>query len=62
LAIEPIPPRLVLVSPVFHFHPTTETILQYFSQQVEVERIGLSADWRRSLRVVFRAKGAEKPA
>ncbi|HZS52550.1 MAG TPA: hypothetical protein VFA54_16905 [Bryobacterales bacterium] len=62
LAIQPTPPRLMLVSPVFHFHPTTETILQYFSQQVEVERIGLSADWRRSLRVVFRAKGAEKPA
>ncbi len=62
LAIQPAPPRLVLVSPAFHFHPTTETILQYFSPQVEVERVGLSAGWRGSLRVVFRAKGAEKPA
>jgi len=55
------PPRLVLVSPVFDFHPTTETILRYFSSSVEVERVGLGSDWRRRLQVVFRARGAERP-
>jgi len=55
------PPRLLLVSPALDFHPTTETILRYFSPQVEVERIGLGAEWRRELKVAFRAYGAEKP-
>lgn len=55
------PPRLVLVSPVFDFHPTTETILRYFSSSVEVERAGVGMEWRRGLQVVFRARGAERP-
>lgn len=62
LGIQPAPPRLLLVSPAFGFHPTTETILQCFSRTVEVERIGLAADWRRELKVVFRVSGAERPA
>ncbi len=62
LELRPEPPRLLLVSPVFEFHPTTETILRYFSSSVEVERIGLGMDWRRRLQVVFRARGAERPA
>ena len=59
--IEAAAPRLLLVSPVFDFHPTTETILRYFSPQVEVERVGLGAEWRSGLKVVFRARGAERP-
>ena len=55
-------PRLLLVSPAFHFHPTTEVILRYFSPDVPVERIGLGADWRRDLTVVFRKRGAERLA
>src|SRR5262249_28979730 len=59
--ILPAPPRLVLVSPAFDFHPTTESILRYFSRQIEVERVGLGAEWRNELKVVFRARGAERP-
>ncbi len=59
--VETAPPRLLLVSPIFDFHPTTETILRYFSSQVPVERVGLGAEWRSGLKVVFRARGAEKP-
>jgi len=55
------PPRLLLVSPVFEFHPTTETILRYFSSSVEVERVGLGMEWRQRLQVVFRAQGANRP-
>jgi hypothetical protein len=50
----PDPPRLLLVSPSLEFHPTTETILSYFSQAIEVERIGLAVEWRKGLRVMFR--------
>ena len=56
------PPRLVLVSPAFDFHPTTEMILHYLSPEVEVERVGVSAEWRSELKVVFRKRGAGRIA
>ena len=54
-------PRLLLVSPALEFHPTTETILQFFSKELEVERVGVGAGWREKLQVMFRLKGADKP-
>ena len=61
LLLRPDPPRLLLVSPSLEFHPTTETILSYFAPAIEVERIGLAADWRKGLQVMFRLRGAERP-
>ncbi len=55
-------PRLLLVAPALEFHPTTETILQFFAPEVPVERVGVSADWRRKLRVEFRRTGARRLA
>ena len=55
------PPRLFLIAPSLEFHPTTETILRYLGPEVEVIRIGLSADWRENPRVMFRLTGAERP-
>jgi hypothetical protein len=57
-AFSGLPPRLLLVSPAVHFHPSTETILKYFSPEVEVERVGVGSDWRRELEVAFRRRGA----
>jgi hypothetical protein len=54
-------PRLLLISPSLEFHPTTESILQYFSSEVEVERIGVGANWRDKLQVMFRLRGADRP-
>lgn len=51
-------PRLLLLAPALEFHPTTETILQFFAPGVPVERIGVSEDWRRKLRVQFRRTAA----
>jgi hypothetical protein len=59
--LSPRTPRLLLVAPALEFHPTTETLLRYFSPDVPVERIGLSSDWRRRLRVVLRAAGSARP-
>jgi len=59
--LRPAPPRLLLVSPALEFHSTTETILSYFSPEIEVERIGLGADWRKGLKVMFRLSGAQGP-
>ena len=54
-------PRLLLVSPSLEFHPTTETVLGYFSPEIEVERVGLAVEWRKGLEVMFRLSGARRP-
>ncbi|MBM3765951.1 MAG: hypothetical protein FJW32_11220 [Acidobacteria bacterium] len=54
-------PRLILTAPALGFHPTTETILRFFSSNISVERIGIGLEWRHKLRVLFRYRGAERP-
>ena len=61
VALRPEAPRLLLVAPSLEFHPTTESILSYFSPVIEVERIGLAVEWRKGLQVMFRLAGAERP-
>ncbi len=48
------PPLLFLVAPGFRFHPSNDIVLRYLSKDIEVVRVGLGENWRRSLRVVFR--------
>ncbi len=48
------PPRLLLVAPALEFHPENETVLRYFSTEVQVERVGVGIQWRQELRVMFR--------
>jgi hypothetical protein len=55
------PPRLFLIAPALHFHPSTEIVLRYFSPAIDVERIGLGADWRAELKTMFRIRGAGTP-
>ena len=55
------PPRLILVSPSLEFHPTIETLLAFFSPGIDVERVGLAENWRESIEVMFRLRGAERP-
>lgn len=43
------------------FHPSTATLLQYYSPMIEVERVGLGVEWRRGLEVMFRLTGAQRP-
>jgi hypothetical protein len=55
------PPRLLLIAPAMAFHSSNTDIFRYFSPEIEVERIGLNSDWRKSLRVVLRLIGADLP-
>jgi len=55
------PPRLLLVAPSLEFHPTTETLIEFFSPSIEVERVGVGVEWRKGLQVMFRLTGAERP-
>jgi hypothetical protein len=61
IALRPDPPRLLLVAPSLEFLPATETLLQYYSPIVEVERVGLGVEWRKGLDVMFRLAGAQRP-
>jgi len=54
-------PRILLAAPALEFHSTSETILSYLRPDIEITRVGLSADWRKELRVMFRLNGAERP-
>ena len=54
-------PKLLLVAPALSFHPSNETILRYFSPEIEVERIGVNSDWESALQVAFRLRGADLP-
>jgi hypothetical protein len=56
------PPRLLLVAPSLEFHPSTETILEFFSPEIEVERVGIGVEWRKDLQVMFRLAGSERPS
>jgi hypothetical protein len=51
-------PRMLLIAPALDFHPTTDRVLSFFSPTIEVERVGLGAEWRREVKVMFRRKGA----
>jgi hypothetical protein len=48
------PPRLLLVAPALDFHPSNETVLRFFSPDIEVERVGVGIEWRQEVRVMFR--------
>jgi hypothetical protein len=59
--LENKPPKLLLIAPAMTFHSSTADIIRYFSPEIEIERIGVNSDWRKSLRVVLRLKGADPP-
>jgi hypothetical protein len=59
--LENKPPKLLLIAPAMTFHSSTADLIRYFSPEIEIERIGVNSDWRKSLRVVLRLKGADPP-
>ncbi len=48
------PPRILLAAPALEFHPANETILGFFSREIEVQRVGIGASWRNGIEVMFR--------
>ncbi|MFI5126078.1 MAG: hypothetical protein ACHQJX_04550 [Candidatus Acidiferrales bacterium] len=51
---QPHPPLVWLVAPGLRFHPANEVLARYLVPDLQVSRIGLSENWRRGIRVVFR--------
>ena len=54
LELSPLPPRLFLVSPAFRFHSSTDLMLRYLDPAIEVIKVGLNAQWREHIQVLFR--------
>lgn len=54
IELQPKAPRLYMVAPGFRFHPVTDTILRYLSEEIEVTRVGVNETWRQGVQVVFR--------
>ena len=61
VAIRRDAPRILLVAPALEFHSTTETVLSAVAPHIDFTRIGVGANWRSELRVMFRLRGAEHP-
>jgi hypothetical protein len=49
-------PLLFLVAPALHVHPATDTLLRYFSPEIEWEFAGIDERWREGVKVVFRKR------
>jgi hypothetical protein len=49
-------PLLFLVAPALRVHPATDTLLRYFSPEIEWEFVGIDERWREGVKVVFRKR------
>ncbi len=58
--VSTLPPRLILAAPALRIHPANETVLRYFSPEIEWEFIALSEHWRRELKIVFRKRSRDR--
>ena len=53
------PPLLFLVAPSLRVHPAADTILRYFSPDIEWVMAGVDERWREGIRVIFRKASAK---
>jgi hypothetical protein len=57
--LSPRPPLLVLVAPSLRVHPAADTILRYFSPQIEWTLVGVDERWREGIKVIYRKSAAK---
>ena len=62
IALQSLPPRLLLVAPALSFHPTTEALVEHLSTDVSVDTIGVAMDWRDRIKVMFRKTRSARPS
>jgi hypothetical protein len=53
-------PLLFLVAPTLHIHPATDTVLRYFSPEIDWTLVGIDERWRDGVRVIFRKRAHTK--
>jgi len=60
--LSPVEPLLFLVAPALHVHPAVDTLLRYFSPQIQWELLGIDERWRQGVKIVFRKRPIKNPA
>jgi hypothetical protein len=60
IELSPQQPMLLLVAPSLRVHPAVDTLLRYFSPQIDWSLIGVDERWREGIRVVYRKSAARK--
>ena len=58
--LDPRPPLLYLIAPLFQLHASVRIVLDLVSPEIEVIVAGLNSDWRRHPRVLARWGGGER--
>jgi hypothetical protein len=53
-------PLLYFIAPALRIHPATETVLGYLAPEIEWNLIAIGEQWRRSLEVIWRKRGARQ--
>jgi hypothetical protein len=53
LELSPQPAMLFLVAPSLRVHPAVDTVLKYFSPEIEWALVGIDERWRESIRVIY---------
>jgi hypothetical protein len=56
--LSPASPLLLLIAPALRIHPATDTLLRYFSPEIDCTLLGVDERWRDGVRVVFRKHAA----
>ncbi|HYX54103.1 MAG TPA: hypothetical protein VE783_11680 [Candidatus Limnocylindrales bacterium] len=59
--LSPKPPLLMMVAPALRVHPSIDTVLRYFSPEIEWTLMGVDERWREGVKVVFRKHSIRKP-
>jgi hypothetical protein len=54
--LSPAGPLLFLVAPALHVHPAADTLLHYFSPEIQWELLGIDERWRQGVKIVFRKR------
>ncbi len=60
--LSPEPPLLLLIAPALRVHPAVDTVLRYFSPQIQWMLAGISERWREGIQVVYRKSPAKEAA
>ncbi len=58
--LSPRPPLLMLVAPSLRVHPAADTVLRYFSPEIDWTLVGVDERWRDGMRVIYR-KSTSRP-
>jgi hypothetical protein len=49
-------PKIYLVSPIFSFHSSTESLIRYLDPELEVWKIAVNEDWRCGIKILRRVR------